>query len=156
MAQQLYRCIRQCYFGKGETVRGKAPPKRVYHVGESEVFDPEKETIPRHFVPAIKYTDVPEVQPQKGILKGFRAPLDRDQLAEAERLRLAKASPVDAIKAEAPDFLPTPPAPEPPPETDAGSPEWDEPPVGMPAGADEPPVGSEETETARRRKGKPA
>ena len=91
-----YICVRKCYFGKGETVNGKAPPRRIYNVGDVETFEPG-ERVPRHFESF--ETFVPEKEDAgKILLKGVRAPIDKDQLEKLERKRRAATSPVDAHK----------------------------------------------------------
>lgn len=104
MALQEYKCVRKCYFGKGPTVEGKAPTRRVYAVGDTEAFDPDVEKIPAgklgpHFIPLVEHKEVPPEEAarafQKAVMKGVRAPVDKDKLLEQAK---RKFSPVDAHK----------------------------------------------------------
>lgn len=105
MAEQEYKCIRKCYFGKGDTVAGKAPARRVYLFGELEKFDPAIERVPRHFVPVSEFQTVRPEEPFKPIIKGLRAPVDPDQLekVETEKKKRRPSRPIDAHKDE--DFF---------------------------------------------------
>jgi len=84
MANQPYKCIRKCYWGRGETVGGKAPSRRIYDQGDVEQFDPEKEKVPRHFIPVNQFAAVRPEEPYKPIIRGLRAPIDLDQLEAIE------------------------------------------------------------------------
>ena len=90
-----YVCIRKCYHGKGPTVAGKAPPRKIYQVGDMEVFDPAVDEIPRHFVPVDeKPPMVPTPAPQGKII-GVRAPVDPDKLTTTEKKSAKKAGKVE-------------------------------------------------------------
>lgn len=103
MALTEYICTKRCYHGRGETIGGIAPPRKVYEVGEVEYFDPETETVPVTFALPSEVADPPltDAQERKRIARGLRAPVDLEKLARYNKLREEQAKahdPIDGIK----------------------------------------------------------
>jgi hypothetical protein len=90
-----YVCVRKCYHGKGPTVAGKAPPRRIYKVGDMEVFDPTIDEIPRHFAPVDENPPVVPEPPPQGRIIGVRAPVDPDKLKIDAKKTAKKAGKVE-------------------------------------------------------------
>lgn len=89
-----YICVRKCHFGKGSTIDGKAPPRKIYNVGDREFFA-EGERVPTgrlgaFFIPVNELPLPTAVEDDKLVkFNGLRAPVDKDAL-EAQKLARGK------------------------------------------------------------------
>lgn len=97
-----YICVRKCHFGKGQTVDGKAPPRKIYNEGDREFFA-EGERIPEgrlgaFFVP-LDSLPPPTAVKDDGPVKfnGLRAPVDKDALEMQKQARSNKGKKKTAV-----------------------------------------------------------
>ncbi len=114
MAKQLYVCVRKCYWGPPFEHGQMVHPRKVYEIGDREMFDPKDPWVIQsdvliHFKPVGKEPEEMVENPEQyaaKIAQGLKAPVISDEMSspgsfphvsELDALKAAQ-TPVDATK----------------------------------------------------------